>query len=159
MNSANIKEKHNKLDFLDKLVCFLSDKTGVSIDVKPSKIVAGLESERTRYLLQVYTVVAETKEAHASTSVSLVDEPLREENKSHNEEKALDTKPKISTNEVDVTSPVVMMKSSDAESVVQEEKIESSPLREETTDLETSEEFELPDFESWLGHTGESKDL
>ena len=33
----------------------------MTIDVKPAKIVSGLEPERTRYLLQLFTVVATSK--------------------------------------------------------------------------------------------------
>jgi hypothetical protein len=62
MDSANIKEKEDKICFLEKLIHFLEGKVGTSLDVRPNKIVSGLEPERTRYLLQIYTVVATTEE-------------------------------------------------------------------------------------------------
>lgn len=59
--SSNVKEKQSKLQFLEKLVSFLESKFEVSLDVKPAKIVSGLEPERTRYLLQVFAAIATTK--------------------------------------------------------------------------------------------------
>ena len=59
--SSNVKEKEAKLQFLEKLICFLELNLEVSLGVKPAKIISGLQPERTRYLLQVFTVVATTK--------------------------------------------------------------------------------------------------
>lgn len=56
--SSNVKDKLSKLQFLEKLVNFLENKLDMTINVKPSKIVSGLEPERARYLLQLFTVVA-----------------------------------------------------------------------------------------------------
>ncbi|KAL3787054.1 hypothetical protein HJC23_011738 [Cyclotella cryptica] len=67
MVSANIKEKQEKIDFLEKLISFLEAELQISIDVKASKIVAGLEAEKTRYLLQVFVVVATTPELIAGS--------------------------------------------------------------------------------------------
>jgi len=59
--SANVKGKQPKLQFLEKLINFVEGHLATSIDVKPSKIVSGLEPERTRYLLQLFTVVVASK--------------------------------------------------------------------------------------------------
>lgn len=61
MISSNVKDKQPKLHFLEKLVDYLEGRIGTSINVKPSKIISGLEPERTRYLLQLFTVVATSK--------------------------------------------------------------------------------------------------
>ena len=64
----------------------------MSIHVKPSKIISGLEPERTRYLLQLFTVVATTKCLTPTGSVDVThqeppksevsfEEPLNEESK------------------------------------------------------------------------------
>ena len=169
-SSANTKEKQEKLDFLDKLISYLAGAAGVSINVKPSKIVAGLEPEKTRYLLQIYTVVAETKDVAVSAPVSPAYATLSDEIESHNEEKAFttshvtdnsanpDNTPNTSMND-ETTSPSVTLKTYDAAPVVHEEKIESPSLRDETSYLDTTEELELPDFGSWLGHANASDNL
>mmetsp|Transcript_38414 Transcript_38414/g.80496 ORF Transcript_38414/g.80496 Transcript_38414/m.80496 type:complete len:518 (-) Transcript_38414:702-2255(-) len=59
--SSNVKEKHSKIQFLEKLVNFIEATLESSIHVKPSKIISGLEPERTRYLLQMFTLIATTK--------------------------------------------------------------------------------------------------
>jgi len=59
--ASNVKDKQPKLQFLEKLIIFIEGHLATSIDVKPSKIVSGLEPERTRYLLQLFTVVVTTK--------------------------------------------------------------------------------------------------
>ena len=59
--SLNVRGNQTKLQFLGKLINFLEVNLDTSIDVKPSKIVSGLEPERTRYLLQLFTVAVTTK--------------------------------------------------------------------------------------------------
>ncbi|KAL7545467.1 hypothetical protein ACHAWF_008817 [Thalassiosira exigua] len=59
--SSNVKDKQPKLQFLEKLINFLEGKLEISVDVNPTKIISGLAPERTRYLLQIFTVVATTK--------------------------------------------------------------------------------------------------
>lgn len=186
MNSANIKEKQEKLDFLDKLICFLGSKTGVSLDVKSSKIVAGLEAEKTRYLLQLYTVVATFDGSHNVGATTFVENmaaaplpfPEDESKLDDNEEKALvnvqvDSKAKAedhsSASVVDsnpsstprdtqpeVIDPVTNQPSPPSKRVptADEEKVDEEPMIDHDEDAE-----ELPDFESWMGEVGESKEL
>jgi TRAF3-interacting protein 1 len=52
MDSKANHEKDAKLSILTKMVTLVEAMVGEKIDVKPSKIVAGLEPERTNYLLQ-----------------------------------------------------------------------------------------------------------
>lgn len=59
--SSNVTEKQSKLQFLEKLINFIAKQIGTPIDVNPTKIISGLEPGRTRYLLQLFTVVATTK--------------------------------------------------------------------------------------------------
>jgi hypothetical protein len=183
MNSANIKEKQEKLDFLDKLFCFLGNKTGVSLDVKSSKIVAGLEAEKTRYLLQLYTVVATFDGSHvgATTFVENMAVPLpfpEDESKlDDNEEKALvnvhvDSKAiaedyssasVVDDNpfslprdtQTEVIDPVTNQPSPPSKRVptADEEKVDEEPM------IDHEDVEELPDFESWMGEVGESKEL
>lgn len=56
--SSNVTEKETKIIFLQKLVTFLERCLETQINVKPAKIVAGLDPERTRHFLQLFTVVA-----------------------------------------------------------------------------------------------------
>ena len=52
MDSKANHEKDAKLSILTKMITLTEMMVGEKIDVKPSKIVAGLEPERTNYFLQ-----------------------------------------------------------------------------------------------------------
>lgn len=54
MSSANVKEKNDKLAFLDRFIAFVSMGVGRMLEVKSLKIVAGLEPEQTNVLLQEF---------------------------------------------------------------------------------------------------------
>lgn len=56
-----MSDKQAKLLFLKKLIDFIAFQVGKPIDVSPIKIIAGLEPGKTRYLLQLFTVVASSK--------------------------------------------------------------------------------------------------
>ncbi|XP_028408738.1 TRAF3-interacting protein 1-like isoform X2 [Dendronephthya gigantea] len=53
MNSANVKEKEAKIAFLQKAIDCLVIVTGESLSVRPSKVVAGHEPEKTNEFLQL----------------------------------------------------------------------------------------------------------
>ena len=72
--SSNISEKGPKLQFCEKLVAFLERCLEMRINVKPAKIISGLDPERTRYLLQLFTVVATTKDLKLATREAVVDQ-------------------------------------------------------------------------------------
>ena len=75
--SANVKGKQPKLQFLEKLINFLEVNLDTSIDVKPSKIVSGLEPERTRYLLQLFTAVVTTERPSKSTATPAASKSIK----------------------------------------------------------------------------------
>ncbi|KAF1771813.1 TRAF3-interacting protein 1 [Phytophthora cactorum] len=50
--SANLKDKPQKTAFLDKMIVCVGQCLGEDVDVRSSKIVAGLEPENTNLLLQ-----------------------------------------------------------------------------------------------------------
>ncbi|ETP50224.1 hypothetical protein F442_04392 [Phytophthora nicotianae P10297] len=52
LGSANLKDKPQKTAFLDKMIVCVGQCIGKDIDVRSSKIVAGLEPENTNILLQ-----------------------------------------------------------------------------------------------------------
>ncbi|XP_048728250.1 TRAF3-interacting protein 1-like isoform X2 [Ostrea edulis] len=52
LNSENVKDKDSKIAFLQKAVDFTSMVVGKSLSVKPAKIVAGHEPEKTNEFLQ-----------------------------------------------------------------------------------------------------------
>lgn len=183
LNSANIKEKQDKLEFLGKLIRFLSDKTGVPIDVKPSKIVAGLEAERTRYLLQVYTVVATAKDSHHIISAGNFDDELRATQEAADNEKEvlerveveLTDKPtpkSVSDSPVRTSSPDPI-KTDDSSPTVPTHKdtgiandvvAPTSPSVKKDSDPEPLIEHEdgdeeLPDFDDWIESADEAKHL
>ncbi|BFZ22681.1 hypothetical protein BsWGS_25720 [Bradybaena similaris] len=55
MNSENVKDKDAKIAFLQKAIDMVSAVTGKALSVRPAKIVAGHEPERTNEFLQALT--------------------------------------------------------------------------------------------------------
>lgn len=53
LDSGAIKDKASKISYLDKIVALVGICSGHDIDVRPSKVVAGLEPEGTNALLTV----------------------------------------------------------------------------------------------------------
>lgn len=57
-DSANLKEKHHKIAYLDKMIVCVGQAVGKDVDVRAAKIVAGLEPENTNLLLQALAQAA-----------------------------------------------------------------------------------------------------
>ena len=158
MNSANIKGKSDKLEFFEKLISFVSDATGIPLHVKPSKIVSGLEAERTRYLLQVYTVVVTAKGtqhgiAGAINDQSQVNDPeeitldIKAEPVSHDiSENSPDASPSAAAAANSAYSDTDKTSVSKTCSVEHKETVCTEPVAD-NEDVDK----ELPDFESWIG--------
>ncbi|XP_057375237.1 TRAF3-interacting protein 1-like [Daphnia carinata] len=68
--SENIKEKEDKIAFLQKFISHLSSELGENLNIKPSKIVAGIEAEKTNDLLQALALVLENKQNSNTQSKS-----------------------------------------------------------------------------------------
>lgn len=58
LDSANLKEKHHKVAYLDKMIVCVGQTLGSDVDVRAAKIVAGLEPENTNLLLQALAQAA-----------------------------------------------------------------------------------------------------
>lgn len=56
LDSASIKEKQPKIDYLTKIIQCVSCQLNVEIDAKPAKIVAGLEPDDTNKFLQLLAI-------------------------------------------------------------------------------------------------------
>ena len=74
MVSSKVKEKEDKVVFLFKLISHVEKVLRVSINLKPSKIVAGLEADQTRHFLQLFVLAATSKRDDS------MHDPLPEEN-------------------------------------------------------------------------------
>ncbi|XP_022660602.1 TRAF3-interacting protein 1-like isoform X3 [Varroa destructor] len=59
LNSENVKEKEAKVSFLQKIIDAVVFASGASLSVRPSKIVAGHEPEKTNELLQTLAKVVQ----------------------------------------------------------------------------------------------------
>uniref|UniRef100_A0A1Y9H9J7 TRAF3-interacting protein 1 n=1 Tax=Anopheles farauti TaxID=69004 RepID=A0A1Y9H9J7_9DIPT len=66
LNSDNIKDRDSKMAFLQKLIDVVKLTTGRELKVRPSKIVAGLEPERTNELLQTLASLLEQNQSTAA---------------------------------------------------------------------------------------------
>lgn len=51
MDSKSVTERDAKINFLAKMIALAELMTGEQVDVKPAKIVAGLEPEKTNAFL------------------------------------------------------------------------------------------------------------
>ncbi|KAK1946402.1 TRAF3-interacting protein 1 [Phytophthora citrophthora] len=61
LGSANLKDKPQKTAFLDKMIVCVGQSIGKDVDVRSSKIVAGLEAENTNLFLQALAQAAKDK--------------------------------------------------------------------------------------------------
>lgn len=64
-----VKTKDTKIKFLDKIIEFLNLRLNMTIDLKPSKVVAGLEPEKTCHFLQLFGAYALNHKMTASLKV------------------------------------------------------------------------------------------
>ena len=60
LDSANLKDKPSKISFLDKVVQHVETRLDITIDLSAKKVVAGLETEKTRRFLQLLATAATT---------------------------------------------------------------------------------------------------
>ena len=60
LDSANLKDKSSKLSFLDKVIKHVETRLDITIDLNAKKVVAGLETEKTRRFLQLLATAATT---------------------------------------------------------------------------------------------------
>mmetsp|Transcript_37601 Transcript_37601/g.81935 ORF Transcript_37601/g.81935 Transcript_37601/m.81935 type:complete len:745 (-) Transcript_37601:1327-3561(-) len=58
MDSSSLKDKVDRLAFLDKIIEHVEGRLNTAIDVSPKKILAGLESDKTCQFLQLLAVAA-----------------------------------------------------------------------------------------------------
>ena len=63
LDSANLKDKSSKLAFLDKVAKHVKTRLDTTIDLNSKKVVAGLETEKTRKFLQLLAIAAATTTA------------------------------------------------------------------------------------------------
>lgn len=60
LDSASIKEKGPKIDYLNKIILCVSCQLNIEIEAKPAKIVAGLEPDDTNKFLQLLSIACRT---------------------------------------------------------------------------------------------------
>jgi len=98
LDSSLLAEKASKIEFLDKLICLVGQYYSDVLDVKSSKIVAGLEPEKTNSLLARLGQVASNKNAdHASVIQRCI--KTFSNGKSPHETSAVIEAPEVSLNE------------------------------------------------------------
>mmetsp|Transcript_22740 Transcript_22740/g.17167 ORF Transcript_22740/g.17167 Transcript_22740/m.17167 type:complete len:98 (-) Transcript_22740:966-1259(-) len=71
LDSKSINERDAKISFLAKMIALVELMSGEKLEVKPAKIVAGLEAEKTNLFLQVMFKVA-TSGADSSPYVAKI---------------------------------------------------------------------------------------
>ena len=75
MDSANVKEKSEKILFLEKIVKVVGVQLNTIVEARPAKIVAGLEPQNTNVFLQLLGVAASMM-PESSNAVRIVREQL-----------------------------------------------------------------------------------
>ncbi|KAK4884705.1 hypothetical protein RN001_000976 [Aquatica leii] len=88
--SENVKDKEDKIAFLNKLIEATKTITGMDVPVKPSKIIAGFEPHNTNMLLQAIGMALD-KKLDSSKYVN----DLKSQKKGKNKENVKDLKPRI----------------------------------------------------------------
>uniref|UniRef100_A0A182JWE4 TRAF3-interacting protein 1 n=1 Tax=Anopheles christyi TaxID=43041 RepID=A0A182JWE4_9DIPT len=84
LNSDYIKDRDSKMAFLQKLIDVVKLTTGRELKVRPSKIVAGLEPERTNELLQALASALEEKQSTADIVRSYLGDNPKTNNEARN---------------------------------------------------------------------------
>ena len=80
-DSTNLKDKSSKLAFLDKVVEHVEARLGhQTIDLNPKKVIAGLETEKTRAFLQLLAAAATTDAPTPASDEAKSDPPAGEVN-------------------------------------------------------------------------------
>ena len=69
LDSANLKDKSSKLAVLDKVIKHVETRLDITIDLNSKKVVAGLETEKTRKFLQLLIAAATTSAATTNDEV------------------------------------------------------------------------------------------
>lgn len=122
MESSNVKTKESKIQFLEKILGYVKYRLRVSIDLRPSKVVAGLEPEKTCHFLQIFGILA----LHQDTLSLASKDEGENQNKNHHEKQAKDAK-------LDKDDE---LKHDDEESTLKESPIHGSEDdKQESTDL------------------------
>lgn len=60
MDPNKVRDKESKLEFLSKVITVVENCLGIVIDIKPSKVVAGLEADKTRFFFQALVKAAKS---------------------------------------------------------------------------------------------------
>lgn len=87
LNADNIKDREGKMKFLQKLIDVIKIVTKKDLQVKASKIVAGLEAEKTNELFQAIAYALENK-LDSKEAVEVVKHSQQNGNESKNKQKA-----------------------------------------------------------------------
>jgi len=90
-----VKEKTDKILFLDKIIGFVEAALNTKIDASPAKIVSGLESEKTCHFLQLFVIAATFQNEDGQK-----DNFESEEKKNENKDIICIHKPEIPLNEI-----------------------------------------------------------
>ena len=86
MDSSKVKTKETKIIFLEKILDYVKYRLHISIDLRPSKVVAGLEPEKTCHFLQLLGTLA----LHQDNVCSVSKEEIQQNDKKEVNEEKLD---------------------------------------------------------------------
>ncbi|XP_035899468.1 TRAF3-interacting protein 1 [Anopheles stephensi] len=128
LNSDNIKDRDSKMAFLQKLIDVVKLITDRELKVRPSKIVAGLEPERTNELLQALATALESK-----LNTSDIVRQYLGDNRKANGTAANDV---AETNGSTTTTTTKLEPRDDTKKVGKQEKSKEKPKEKETVAVE-----------------------
>ncbi|XP_061393390.1 TRAF3-interacting protein 1 [Musca vetustissima] len=148
LNSDNIKDREDKMRFLQKMIDVVRICTNVPLTVKTSKIVAGHEAEKTNELLQLMGKIIENK----LNWQPAVEQVLKGKDPKSSEKPKEKSKDKESSKTKDATKgSKVSSKTSKQATVAKEEKPKRSKEKEKTssttkekTSSKTKEKEKIP---------------
>lgn len=134
LDSAQVKEKQAKMDYLTKIISCLNYVSGETLDIRPSKVIAGLEPECTNAFLQTLGSCATSQSSSQWTLA--IEQTLGNGTTADSEAKASSSSSSKPPEEAKKEPRIIM----------QESKVEE-PKEEKKADEEQEQEVHIPVFD------------
>lgn len=152
MDSSKVREKKSKVAFLTTLTAHIEHDLGVNVDLNPSKVVAGLEADKTRYFFQLLVVAAtKTRNLMPKMEIEMPEQVASldiegdlnatetEEEASFNHHQSKDDSTNELTKSIHVDKPSLLFQNESKESDQTEANQPTEDYQDNLADLETKE--------------------
>uniref|UniRef100_T1JKW8 TRAF3-interacting protein 1 n=1 Tax=Strigamia maritima TaxID=126957 RepID=T1JKW8_STRMM len=133
LNSDNIKDKESKIKFLQKVIDEVGSAVGDRLSVRPGKVVAGHEADKTNLFLQA---LAHATQNESESEKKIAAEPAKVKEKKTSKERApsRDRKKEDVKNEADTNKSKVRSRSQDKPGIKKEKSSKEVKKASSSTD-------------------------